>query len=195
MKQWLIGKAAQGGKSRSYACFTCFFLLMLIATRTVSYVKFSPVISHLSPSSYARVEMFEVPIAAQQCVVDALKGSHETNQAIVLCHTLNELVAGESFSLGTHDLFDDFLGKDSLSLISVFPNTGTTRQALKSEKEEPFAVDCIVACHHTCDPLDVSIDIVGSLMYNISRKLSLLMKCLLMPLEFGYRTRQILESI
>ena len=105
--------------------------------------------------------MFEVPITAQQCVVDALKGSHEINQAIVLCHTPSELVDDESFSLGTHDLFDDFLGKDSISLISVFPNIGTIRQALKNKKEEPFAVDSIVACHHSCDPLDVSIDIVG----------------------------------
>ena len=76
---------------------------------------------YFNPCSYARVEMFEVPITAQQCVVDALKGSHEIKQAIVLCHTPSELVADESFSLGTHDLFDDFLGKDSISLISVFP--------------------------------------------------------------------------
>ena len=106
--------------------------------------------------------MFEVPTSAQQCIVDALKGSHGTNQAIILCHTPSELVADGSFSLGTYDLFDVFfLGKDSISLISIFPKIGIIRQALKNKKDTSFTVDCIVACHHSCDPLDLSIDIVG----------------------------------
>ena len=94
-------------------------------------------------------------------VFDALKGSYGVKQAMILCHTPSDLVADESSSLGTHDLFDEFLGKDSLSLISVFPNVGIIRQALKGKKDEPFTVDCILACHHSCDPLDVSIDVVG----------------------------------
>ena len=60
--------------------------------------------------------MFEVSVAAQQCIVDALKDCDGLSQAVVLCHTPSEVCADGNFSLGTHDLLDDFLGKDSLSL-------------------------------------------------------------------------------
>ena len=107
--------------------------------------------------------MFEVSVAAQQCIVDALKDCGDLSQAVVLCHTPSEVCAGGNFSLGTHDLLDDFLGKDSLSLISIFPNMGIVKQALKNCKDHSFIIDCIVACHHTYDPLDVSIEVVSRL--------------------------------
>ena len=135
-------------KPRSYACFT--------SVDSV-YQRFP------NPCSYVRIEMFEVPVSAQQCIVDALKESQDVSQTVVLCHTPSELFADGKFSLGTHDLFDDFFGKDAVSLISIFPNMGIIKQALKDKKEYPFTVDCIVACHHSCDPLDVSIDVVGKL--------------------------------
>ena len=78
--------------------------------------------------------MFEVSVAAQQCIVDALKEDDELSHSVVLCHTPSEVSADEKFSLGTHDPFDDFLGKDSASLISIFPNMGIIKQALKSSK-------------------------------------------------------------
>ena len=114
-----------------------------------------------NPCSYARVEMFDVSVAAQQCIVDALKEDDELSHSVVLCHTPSEVFADENFSLGTHDLFDDFLGKEAVSLISIFPNMGIIKQALKISKDYSFTVDCIVACHHSCDPLDVSIDVVS----------------------------------
>ena len=40
---------------------------------------------------------------------------------------------------------------------------GIVKQALKNFKDHPFIIDCIVACHHTYDPLDVSIDVVSKL--------------------------------
>ncbi len=116
-----------------------------------------------NPCSYARVEMFEVSVAAQQCIVDALKEVDGLSHSVVLCHTPSEVFADGKFSLGTHDLLDDFLGKEAVSLISIFPNMGIIKQALKNSKDHPFTVDCIVACHHSCDPLDASIDVVGRL--------------------------------
>ena len=107
--------------------------------------------------------MFEVSVSAQQCIVDALKECDEFSQAVVLCRTPSEVFADGMFSLGTRDLFDDFLGKDAVSLISIFPNMGIIKQSLKNCDDHPFIIDCIVACHHTCDPLDVSIDVVSRL--------------------------------
>ena len=107
--------------------------------------------------------MFEVSVTAQQCIVDALKDCEDLSQAIILCHTPSEVCADEKFSLGTHDLLDDFLGKDSISLISIFPNIGIVKQALKECKDLSFMIDCIFACHHTHDPLDVSIEVVSRL--------------------------------
>ena len=66
-----------------------------------------------------------------------------------------------TFTLGTHDLLEDFIGKESLSLISVFPNMGSVKQSLKNHRDAPIHIDCIVACHHTYDPLDVSSDVVN----------------------------------
>ena len=107
--------------------------------------------------------MFEVSVAAQQCIVDALKPCDESSQTVVLCHTPSEICTDGYLTLGTHDLLDDFLGKDSLSLTSVFPNMGIVKQVVKNYKDDPFTIDCIVACHHTYDPLDVAIDVVGRL--------------------------------
>ncbi len=131
---------------------------------------------------------------------DALKGSYGVQQAMILCHTPSDLVADESSSLGTHDLFDEFLGKDSLSLISVFPNVGIIRQAIKGKKDEPFTVDCILACHHYCDPLDVSIDVVGRFgidFHHISEVVfvtdmpkGMYRPMLLVRIESGFITRQ-----
>ena len=92
--------------------------------------------------------MFPVSTSAQQKVVDALKDSYDGEQTMILCHTPSDLTADENTSLGTHDLFDEFLGKISVHLISVFPNVGTIRQ-----ENEPFTLDCILACHHSSDPL------------------------------------------
>ena len=108
--------------------------------------------------SYARFVMFEVSTAAQQCIVDALKPCDESSQTVVLCHTPSEICTDGHLILGTHDLLEDFIGKDSSSLVSVFPNMGSIKQALKNHKDAPFHIDCIVGCHHTYDPLDVSCD-------------------------------------
>ena len=68
--------------------------------------------------------MFEVSVAAQQCIVDALKEVHGLSHSVVLCHTPSEVFADGKCCLGTHDLFDDFLGKDAVSLISIFCEHG-----------------------------------------------------------------------
>ena len=107
--------------------------------------------------------MFEVPVAAQQCIVDALKEGCDTSQTVVLCHTPSEVYSDGNFLLGTHDLLDDFLGNKSITLISIFPNMGIVKQTLKNCKDHSFIIDCIVACHHTYDPLDASIDVVNKL--------------------------------
>ena len=122
------------------------------------------ILSKLSQSvQYARFEMFEVSVAAQQGIVDALKPCNESSQTVVLCHTPSEICTDGYLTLGTHDLLDDCLGKESLSLIVVFPNMGVIKQVLKNHKDDPFTIDCIVACHHSYDPLDVSFDVVGRL--------------------------------
>ena len=105
--------------------------------------------------------MFEVSAIAQQCIVDALKPCEESSQTVVLCHTPSEICTDGHLTLGTHDLLEDFIGKESLSLISVFPNMGSVKQSLKNHRDAPIYIDCIVACHHTYDPLDVSSDVVN----------------------------------
>ena len=105
--------------------------------------------------------MFEVSAIAQQCIVDALKPCEESSQTVVLCHTPSEICTDGHLTLGTHDLLEDFIGKESLSLISVFPNMGSVKQSLKNHRDAPTHIDCIVACHHTYDPLDVSSDVVS----------------------------------
>ena len=88
--------------------------------------------------------MFEVSVAAQQCIVDALKEGCDTSQTVVLCHTPSEVYADGNFSLGTHDLLDDFLGNDSLSLISIFPNMGIVKQALKNCKDHFLSLTALL---------------------------------------------------
>ena len=88
--------------------------------------------------------MFEVSAIAQQCIVDALKPCEESSQTVVLCHTPSEICTDGHLTLSTHDLLEDFIGKESLSVISVFPNMGSVKQSLKNHRDAPFTLTALL---------------------------------------------------
>lgn len=105
--------------------------------------------------------MNEIPVAAQQLIVDSIKALPHRSSRVVLCHTAGQLSSDETCQVCTHDKFDEHLLRNSIELTTVLPNTGVIRQALKNYKDEPVSFEAVFSCHHSADPLSVSTEVLG----------------------------------
>ena len=104
--------------------------------------------------------MFHMNVEAQQAVVDSISCFTPSKPTFILCHNPSEITSmnGELISVGTHDLFDEYYCNDAIQVISVFPNISSIKRVLATCEGHHFCFDCIFACHHGCDPIEVITD-------------------------------------
>lgn len=105
--------------------------------------------------------MNEIPIAAQQLIVDNIKARTSSLPRVVLCHDAGLLTSEETCQVCTHDKFEDHILRNSIELVSVFPSVGVIRRALKTYRDELLNFEAIFACHHSIDPLGISIEVLN----------------------------------
>ena len=79
----------------------------------------------------------------------------------MLCHDAGSLTLEETCQVCTHDKFEDHILRNSIELVSVFPNVGVIRRALKTYRDELLNFETIFACHHSIDPLGISIEVLN----------------------------------
>ena len=112
-------------------------------------------------------------VEAQQAVVDSISCFTPSKPTFILCHNPSEISSmnGELMSVGSHDLFEDYYRNDAIQVISVFPNISNIKRVLANCEDLHFCFDCIFACHHGCDPIEVITEICskfGTLFCHIS---------------------------
>ena len=105
--------------------------------------------------------MNEIPIAAQQLVVDSIKKISSCLPRVVLCNDAGWLSSDETCQVCTHDKFEDYLFSPSVNLAVVFPSIGSIRRTLKSYKHEAFSFEAVFACHHAVDPFGIAMEVLS----------------------------------
>ena len=105
--------------------------------------------------------MNEVPIAAQQLVIDSIKKIPSRSSRVVLCNDAAWLSSDETCQVCTHDKFEDYLLSTSVELATVFPNIGNIRRTLKSYKDESYSFEAVFACHHAVDPFGIAMEVLS----------------------------------
>ena len=74
--------------------------------------------------------MNEIPIAAQQLIIDNIKARISSLPRVVLCHDAGSLTSEETCQVCTHDKFEDHIFRNSIELVSVFPSVGQATKSL-----------------------------------------------------------------
>ena len=105
--------------------------------------------------------MNEIPIAAQQLVVDSIKKISSCLPRVVLCNDAGWLSSDETCQVCTHDKFEDYLLSTSVNLATVFPSIGSIRRTLKSYKDESVSFEAVFACHHAVDPFGIAMEVLS----------------------------------
>ena len=105
--------------------------------------------------------MSDIPVEAQQLVVDGIKAQPSRTPRVVLCHSSGCLVSDASCQVCTHDKFEEYFLRKSIKLISVLPSVGSIRRALQKFRGDSFSFEAILACHHSVDIMGLCIDILG----------------------------------
>ena len=105
--------------------------------------------------------MNEIPVAAQQLVVDSIKKISSRLPRVVLCNDAGWLSSDETCQVCTHDKFEDYLLSTSVNLATVFPSIGSIRRTLKSYKDESFSFEAVFACHHAVDPFGIAMEVLS----------------------------------
>ena len=105
--------------------------------------------------------MNEIPIAAQQLVIDSIKKISSRLSRVVLCNDAGWLSSDETCQVCTHDKFEDYLLSTSVKLATVFPSIGSIRRTLKSYKDESFSFEAVFACHHAVDPFGIAMEVLS----------------------------------
>ena len=105
--------------------------------------------------------MNEIPIAAQQLVVDSIKKISSSLPRVVLCNDAGWLSSDETCQVCTHDKFEDYLLSHSVNLASVFPSIGSIRRTLTNYKDESFCFEAVFACHHAVDPFGIAMEVLS----------------------------------
>ena len=103
---------------------------------------------------------YEVDINAQRLVVEALGQRNFQAGRNVLCHSASDIYTNNGLLVTTHDRLNELLTHKQVDVTSVFPNVSYIRKVCKDIKEE-FKLEIVLACHSSCDPVDVAIDILG----------------------------------
>ena len=102
---------------------------------------------------------YEVDINVQRLVVEALGQRNFQTGRNVLCHSASDIYSNNGLLVTTHDRLE-LLTRKQVDVTSVFPNVAYIRRACKDIKED-FKLEIVLACHSSCDPVDVAIDILG----------------------------------
>ena len=105
--------------------------------------------------------MNEIPIAAQQLVVDSIKKISSSLPRVVLCNDAGWLSSDETCQVCTHDKFEDYLLSHSVKLATIFPSIGSIRRTLTNYRDESFCFEAVFACHHAVDPFGIAMEILG----------------------------------
>jgi len=105
--------------------------------------------------------MSDIPVEAQQLIVDGIKAQSSRTPRVVLCHSSGSLVSDASCQVCTHDKFEEYFLRKSIKLISVLPSVGSIRRALQKFRGDSFSFEAILACHHSVDIMGLCIDILG----------------------------------
>ena len=105
--------------------------------------------------------MTTIDINAQQIVVDALAKNPKHNQKTILCHTPSKLSAEPGMYLSTQDRLQELFTNEHDSVVAIFPNASLVRRLCKNCQQDTFSIDLVFACHASCDPNDLVIDLLG----------------------------------
>ena len=105
--------------------------------------------------------MTTIDINAQQIVVDALATNPKNNQETILCHTPSKLSAESGMYLSTQDRLQELFTNGHDSVVAIFPNASLVRRLCKNCQQDTFSIDLVFACHASCDPNDLVIDLLG----------------------------------
>ena len=105
--------------------------------------------------------MTTIDINAQQIVVDALAKNPKNNQKTILCHTPSKLSAEPGMYLSTQDRLQELFTNGHDSVVAIFPNASLVRRLCKNCQQDTFSIDLVFACHASCDPNDLVIDLLG----------------------------------
>ena len=105
--------------------------------------------------------MTTIDINAQQIVVDALAKNPKNNQKTILCHTPSKLSAEPGMYLSTQDRLQELFTSGHDSVVAIFPNASLVRRLCNNCQQDTFSIDLVFACHASCDPNDLVIDLLG----------------------------------
>ena len=105
--------------------------------------------------------MTTIDINAQQIVVDALAKNPKNNQKTILCHTPSKLSAEPGMYLSTQDRLQELFTSGHDSVVAIFPNASLVRRLCKNCQQDTFSIELVFACHASCDPNDLVIDLLG----------------------------------
>ena len=103
---------------------------------------------------------YDVDINAQRLVVEALGQRNFQAGRHVLCHNASDIVSNNGLLVTTHDRLDELLAHKQVDVTSVFPSMSYIKRTCKDIKED-FRLEIVLACHSSCDPADVIIEILG----------------------------------
>ena len=115
----------------------------------------------LNSGNFKLVNMTTIDIRAQQIVVDALARDPKNSQKTILCHTPSKLSAEPGMYLSTQDRLQELFINEHNSVVAVFPNAQLVRRLCKNFQQDTFSIDLVFACHASCDPNDLVIDLLG----------------------------------
>ena len=115
----------------------------------------------LNPWILCLLIMNEIPIAAQQLIIDSIKKISSCLSRVILCNDAGWLSSDVTCQVCTHDKFEDYLLSTSVELVTVFPSIGSIRRTLKSYKDESFSFEAVFACHHAVDPFGIAMEVLS----------------------------------
>ena len=72
----------------------------------------------------------------------------------------SDIYSNNGLLVTTHDRLYELLTHKQVDVTSVFPNVAYIRRVCKDIKED-FKLEIVLACHSSCDPADVAIEILG----------------------------------
>ena len=63
--------------------------------------------------------------------------------------------------LSTQDRLQELFTSGHDSAVAIFPNASLVRRLCKNCQQDTFSIELVFACHASCDPNDLVIDLLG----------------------------------
>ena len=73
----------------------------------------------------------------------------------------SKLSAEPGMYLSTQDRLQELFINEHNAVVAVFPNAQLVRRLCKNFQQDTFSIDLVFACHASCDPNDLVIDLLG----------------------------------